>query len=440
LRDAATLLIAVLIGSGAAFYNRYPLIYPDTGGYIVNARNGIRSTFYALFVIPANLTHVLWTVVLLQSLLVVYLLRLVLHEVFGIRSRLQYLAIIVLLCLLTSLPWYVAFVMPDIFVGVTVLGLFMLAFCFERLSRWERCFVVGVTFGASLTHFTYLPIAIGLLGVGLVARLALRSRVPALIPHLMLPGILIGAGVVTMIFANYIRFGLATYSPGGYAFEFGRLVQDGPAVAYLRENCPTRHYAACAYLDRMPMRTDDFLWAPDGLFKKIGFIGERKEGTEIVAGSIEEHPLWVMRDAIAHWIRQLQLVRTGDGLHTDTGDPYTTADLRSHYPAEYDAFLNSRQSRSELISRLHDLRKLHWNFTLVSAFYCCFIAVLLAKDRQWLPIALMVTVACAILLNAFFTGAISEPVNRYGSRIIWLVGLIALASWRKALGLSDATR
>src|SRR5579871_3561233 len=97
-RDAATILIAVLAATGAAFYNRYPLIYPDSGGYIVNARNGIRSTFYALFVIPANLTHILWTVVLLQALLVVYMLRLVLREVFAIRSRGQYLAIIVLSC------------------------------------------------------------------------------------------------------------------------------------------------------------------------------------------------------------------------------------------------------------------------------------------------------------------------------------------------------
>lgn len=437
--DAATMLIAVLAATGAAFYNRYPLINPDTGGYIVNARAGIRSTFYALFVVPANLTHILWTVVLLQALLVVYMLRLVLREVFAIRSRGQYLAIIVLACVLTSLPWYVAFVMPDIFVGVMVLGLFMLAFGLDGLGQWERCFVIGATFGAALMHNTYLPIACGMLVAGLMVRFALRRRTAALVPHLMLPGILIGAGVATMVLGNYLRFGLVTFSPAGYAFELSRLVGDGPAVAYLRETCPTRHFAACAYLDRMPMTFDQFLWSPDSVFRKVGFIRERKEGAEIVAGTIEEYPLWVMRNAFANGIHQLQLVRTGDSLHSNSRDPHTTADLRSHYAAEVGDFLNSRQSRGELRSSLRDLRELHWNFTLISIFYCCFIAILLAKDGQWLPIALMITVACAIVLNAFLTGPISVPVNRYGSRIIWMVGLIALASWRKALGLSDPT-
>jgi hypothetical protein len=252
--DAATMLIAVLAATGAAFYNRYPLINPDTGGYIVNARAGIRSTFYALFVVPANLTHILWTVVLIQALLVVYMLRLVLREVFAIRSRGQYLAIIVLACVLTSLPWYVAFVMPDIFVGVMVLGLFMLAFGLDGLGQWERCFVIGATFGAALMHNTYLPIACGMLVAGLMVRFALRRRTAALVPHLMVPGILIGAGVATMVLGNYLRFGLVTFSPAGYAFELSRLVGDGPAVAYLRETCPTRHFAACALVAARPGR------------------------------------------------------------------------------------------------------------------------------------------------------------------------------------------
>jgi len=35
LRDTAMMLAGDLMLSGVAFYNRYPLMYPDTGGYLL---------------------------------------------------------------------------------------------------------------------------------------------------------------------------------------------------------------------------------------------------------------------------------------------------------------------------------------------------------------------------------------------------------------------
>src|SRR5580658_6270280 len=94
LGEIATLLIAVLMGSAAALYNGYPLVYSDTAIYLEGLNHGYRSFFYTIFVALAGLTHTLWTVVFIQALLMLYVLRLVLREGFAVRSRLEFLLII----------------------------------------------------------------------------------------------------------------------------------------------------------------------------------------------------------------------------------------------------------------------------------------------------------------------------------------------------------
>jgi len=434
LRDAATLLIATLMASGVAFYNRYPLVFSDTGGYLFCRNGGIRSIFYSFFVAPARLTHTLWTVVFAQSLLIVGLLRVVLREVFAIHSQLEFLVIFAILSVTTSLPWFTGFIMPDVFTAAMVLGLFLIAFCFGRLGRGERYFVVTLTFVAMIVHYSHLPIAAGLVASAFIAQFVLRRRTPEVILRVAIPAVLIAADIVVVVMSNYLMLGIPSYSPGGYAFEMARLVGDGPAVLYLREHCPTRHYAACAYLDRMPMSSDSFLWGHESLFEKIGFLDERKEGAEIVAGTIEEYPLRVARDAVVNTIRQIFLVQVGYGLRDAAHDPATRA-LQVRYPNEFDSYMDSRESRAEF-AHYRAIWGLHSDLVAFSGFYCLFIAVLFISDRQWTVLELMVTVGLAIVLNGFVSGALSEPVGRYGARIIWLVPLIALASWRKALGLS----
>ncbi len=435
--DAATVLCSAVLLSGAALYNGYPLVYPDTGGYLVLVNFAVRSMFYSMFVYTAHLMESLWTVVFLQSLLVAYLLRLVLREVFGIASRVEFLSVIVLLCVLTSLPWYAGFLMPDIFTPVLVLGLFLLAFCLGRLRWWEQCYVVGLTFVAAVVHYSHIPIAIGLLLIGLIVRVVLRKRAPERVPHLMLPAAVVGAGTVAIVISNYLTLGMMTYSAGGYAFVLARLVADGQAVGFLRENCGTRKYRMCYFLDRMPMNAGTFLWGEDGVFHGNGWLYEREEGLEIIRGTVRRYPLWTLQSAIAHTFEQVVRVETGDGLGSYRERQFPTFDLQDNYPGEFASYKNSRQSYGEL-ANLVGLNRLHMSVVLISVVYCTSIAILLARGGQWLPVELFITIAFALLLNGFVLGAISDPQSRYGSRLIWLVPLVAMASWRQALGLWQA--
>jgi hypothetical protein len=435
----ATLLISAVLLSGVAIYNRYPLVWPDTGGYLRPVNLTFRSIFYSFFVYPARITGSLWTVVFAQSLLVAYLLRLTLREVFAIASGVGFLLIIALLCLLTSLPWYTGFVMADIFTPILLLGLFLLAFCAAHLSRWERFYVIVLTFVASTVHFAHTPIAIGLLAVGLVARFMMRNRAPDKVPHLMLPTAIVALGVAAIFASNYFTIGLISFAPGGYAFQLARLVKDGPAVAYLRENCGTRNFRLCGELDQMPMETADFLWKSNGPVAKFGWLGERREGLEIISGTIKRYPWWTLKNAVVNTLKQVALIKTGAGLVSYADAPYPTRDIRIRYPADFAACQSSRQAYGEL-KNLSNLNRVHVGVVIFSAFYCALIAILLAGDGDWLPLELLATIAFALLFNGVVSGALAQPDSRYGSRLIWLLPLVAIASWRKALGLPEATR
>lgn len=435
-REAATLLVASIMVSGAAIYNGYPLVHTDTRDYLTGANFGGRSIFYHLLIAPAQYTHTLWTVVAMQSLLVIYLIRLVLRHVFAIKSGLQFLVVIALVCALSNLPWCAGFIVPDIFQPMMVLGLFLLAFCYDRLSRWERGYVITLTFIGSIVHYSNPPIAIALLAAALIVRMALRRRVSDTVANLATPAIVIAAALGALVVSNYLTFGLVTYSASGYAFELYRLAKDGPAREYLSRNCSDQKYEACGYVHPGPMSPYFALWGSKSMFKKNGFIGERKEGMAIMIGTIEQYPLWVLRDALAHTISQLGHDESAVGMDTAVHSDYPTAALRSLYPDEFDSYLNSRQSRNEFANPL-GLQSLDHSVLLFCVFYCLFIAAVLARDGQWLAVKLMATVGLAVLVNAFVTGAISAPVGRYENRIIWLIPLLAIASWRKALRLSD---
>ena len=437
---AATLFAAALLLSGAAIYNGYPLLDPDTSGYLRPVNIGYRSFFYSLFLDSGRLAGSLWLVVFIQSLIEAHLLRLILRVVFRIASAAAFIAITALLCVLTCLPWCTGFIMPDVFTSVLVLCFFLLAFCSRRLRPAELGYIFALTVVAATVHFSHLPLAVGLLLMTVLVRITCRKQPQIPPPNLILPALPIAVALLVMMAVNYFTLGEAAFSVNGYAFPLARLVADGQAVIYLREACPQRSYALCEYIDRLPNDSDKFLWSPDSPFRKVGwFAGYRREGREIVVHTIMRFPLWTLKSALKNTARQVVEVRTGTGYGFASYKIYenrqdTSDEIRTYCPSEYGAFENSRQSRGEL-AHLYNLNRLHRAALILSFLYCCAMGLLFARRGQWLQTELLVTIACAVLVNSFVSGALSRPSARYGSRLIWLLSLFALASYRQAYDL-----
>jgi hypothetical protein len=437
---AATVFAAALLLSGAAIYNGYPLLDQDTSGYLRPLNIGYRSFFYSLFLTSGRLAGSLWLVVFIQSLIEAHLLRLILRVVFGIASPAAYIAITALLCVLTCLPWCTGSIMPDVFTSVLVLCFFLLAFCSRRLRPADLGYILALTVVAATVHFSHLPLAVGLLLTTVLLRIACRNRPQVPPPNLILPALPIALALLLMMAVNYFTLGEAAFSVDGYAFPLARLVADGQAVSYLREACPQRRYALCEYIDRLPKDSDEFLWSPDSPFRKVGsFAGYRREGREIVVHTIMRFPLWTLMSALKNAARQVVEVRTGMGYgfasYKTWGNRQNTSDeIRTYYPSEYGAFENSRQSRGEL-THLYNLNRLHRAALILSFLYGGAMGLLFAKRGQWLQTELLLTIAYAVLVNSFLSGALSRPTPRYGSRLIWLLSLFALASYRQAYDL-----
>ena len=436
---AATLLDATVMLSGAAIYNGYPLVYPDTGDYVALADISFRSIYYSLLIAPARLTGSLWPVVFFQSLIVAHLLRLILRIAFAIVSGPSFLTIIALLCVLTSLPWYTGFIMPDIFTGVLVLGLFLLGFCPSSLSGRERKYVAVLIVAASVVHLSHIPLALGLLFVALFVRLILRQRREMRLPNVAVPTLLVVAALLLILTKSCVMQHELAFAPGGYAFPLARLVADGQAVSYLRRNCSARRYALCKYVGELPQGSSDFLWSLDSPFRKVGWIdGYRREGREIVWRTINHYPLWTLESAARNTIAQIVAVRTGNAFISWVNKAYPSDELRMCYRAEFDNYESSRQSLKLL--PLDSLNYLDMTVLVLSVIYSGMAGFLFAKHRQWTPVQLQLTITTAVLINAFVVGTLSGPNSRYGSRVIWLLPFFALASYRDVLELMRVKR
>ena len=130
-----------------ALWNGFPLIFPDTGGYLDRPILGTlgmgRSALYGLF-LYTGIPFSFWPNVVLQSALIVWLIVLTMRgHGLGGRPWLA-LGIVAMLAVCTSLPWFSGQLMPDILFPAAVLALYLLSFCNERaqalgtLSRSRR--------------------------------------------------------------------------------------------------------------------------------------------------------------------------------------------------------------------------------------------------------------------------------------------------------------
>ena len=94
-------------------------------------------------------------------------------------------------------------------------------------------------------------------------------------------------------------------------FALARLVGDGTAEPYLERACPTRHFATCDYLRKMPMRENDFLWSRDPEKSVMGLADRQTraaiaaESDAIVWGTLMAYPLEELAAAAHNVLTQL---------------------------------------------------------------------------------------------------------------------------------------
>lgn len=430
---SGAIVISLLLLLAPALWNGFPIIFHDTGGYIgrvleMNLAPG-RSFFYGVFLWATSLGW--WWffgVVLVQSLVVLRLIHLLLrcHEL--PQGPLPLAMIVAILALATGVSWYTAQLMPDILVPLTVLSLWLLGFRAKRLRGWEKMEVSSVALLGLLSHMSCLALGIGLAGCILACRWLtgnwrLNDRATPLLPVAT-----VGVALVLMPLVHGLFLGKWGYTPGGPAFLYGRLVQDGVAERWLAENCPVPGIQLCGLQERLPTTADDFLWNGGSPFIDIGSWNEEagRELGFLVKRSFLDLPGMTVGTGLVSAARQLTMNATGDGLDEFHGAARGTfsSDLGPTVSREFNA---ARQQAERFTEELFaPFNRVHLPVANASTFALLLIAAWgIWKGRGDLSL-LALFVFVALCGNALICGALSNPHDRYQSRLVWIATLVLL--------------
>jgi len=411
-----------------ALWNGYPLVFADSGTYLSQAIERYagwdRPVFYSLFLFPLHMTVTTWPAIVVQALLIAYLLHLLRRTLLPGTAVWWLLVLVGILTVTSPLPWFTSQLMPDVFTGVVVVALALLAFAADRLSAAERIALVVLTTFAIAVHLSHVLLAIALLAVLLPMRRSWASAGRCIAP--------LALAVLALVSVNLIAFGRASLAPFGNVFLLARVIYDGPGMDVLRRDCPAAGWRLCPFVESMPPHWDDFLWRVDGPLARAG--GAKlvsRDADAIVAAALIAEPGTELLSFASNATEQFVRFSTGDGLQPwpETVGP----SIARHFPSfENVAFATSRQSIGTLtVPRL--LQILDSATAVAGIAGCC--AILCIAPRRHLAAGLAVAVLVALLANAAVTGGLSGPHDRYQSRIMWLppvVALLAVASLRRA--------
>ncbi|TFY98581.1 hypothetical protein [Ramlibacter rhizophilus] len=385
-----------------------------------------RSVYYGALLYGAYAAGSLWLAVVAQALCVAALLYLLIVRLWGF-GGIALLAAGAGLALLTPLGAFTGLLMPDLFAGLTVLCSGVLAAYWHRLRRWERIGVAALLLFAIAAHPSHLALAaaIVLVVLGLrLLRVGLRTPGPAIV--------LLGACVLGGLAAEWVFNKAMTVAVGAppvrLPHTMAHLVEMGPGTAYLRQNCPQAGYQVCDYVANFPTHWDDFLFSTEpgkGAFWLADARAKRRMGEEQFAFALDVlrfDPVGVVRGLASDVLVQLGTFKVDIGHY---GPNATDRFYAGHVPQE--VLADMRRTRG--------VQGGDFDGWLSGATYATVAAslLLLAWRRQGARLArppgfdgLLLVVGAGVVANAVICAVFAAPLDRFQSRVVWLVPLLAL--------------
>jgi hypothetical protein len=417
-----------------ALDNGFPFVFADTGGYLIGIAHPVfRSTYYTIFNRIFDLRWSPWPGIVIQSLACSWTIWCFSSSLFNINDPFRLLVLALFLVFGTSLPWFVGWVMADIFTPLMIIALALLCFADDKLSRLSEIMLVSLLAAALAFHQANLPVALWLLpGLGLCALLGWRPSGPFL-RGLLASSVGLTLGIAALLVMNLL-FGRIGLSNSGSLFLLARMLEDGTAISYLEQACPRQHFVICAELNELKSYNTlnpspkgclscYFLW--NGPLERLGgFPAEEAEASAIVRGTLFTNGPAQLRAAIDNGWRQFVLFSTGAELNSYSDGEYVSTAIWDRFgSAVYRNYRHSKQIRGVLdfflINRVHT--------TVIIACSFLLIVFLISTGIKARPRSFYATIVMIALVtgNAFTLGALSGPSDRYQGRVIWLIPLLA---------------
>lgn len=383
-----------------------------------------RSIFYGTLAFTGVLGHSFWITIALQAAIAgAVILGVARHVIQPTGERLAWTVAIWTLALATTpLAWFTSMLMPDFLTGLAVVSGAMLVSGWQRETRGGRIFWFSIATFAALAHSSHVLVLLALATfvIGM-------AKLPGWRPGAMALAAVALLGLVgEAAFAAAVTRMTAT-APIRPPFLTARLVEDGPGTAYLQRHCGHTAFLICRYRDRLPMASDTFLWGEQGstgVFKTLSAANQRALAAEqgaFVRAVILDQPTAVIVSTAHAVVRQFQAWRLSEFSY-----PSSESDsLIDHIPTqERSILMNTRAFQRTMPTTLASLMIIPWSLAGLAAIW-------FARKRRNAGLFWFGGLsAVGWIVNVALCGALSTPHDRYQARVIWVLALAALATFR----------
>ncbi|MEZ5778804.1 MAG: hypothetical protein R3E44_10625 [Paracoccaceae bacterium] len=341
----------------------------------------------------------------------------------------QAVALPIIVACLGSLPFFVAYLMPDTFAPVLILVFATIAVFSRHMKLWEILLALALGGLAIVSHLSHLAIAALMVPAVALISLVLARRLWWLAPALVL--LIVGLGFSEQSILRSAARAISDSEVVIKPYITARLIEDGPGLDYLEEHCPDDAIPTCRLYTALGWSSDPWrITASHIVFETSVRLGSFRlmtpEDQKIVADNQVSFFFRVLRDrplATVYAFARNVFVQSG------------WVSVEMTIPTERIIWQNSKvtglltgEFSHGRITRDPDwlgvVTPLQQALYLVSLVVI--VALLLLPRRAPGEIkALVIMLILGILANAMVCGGISQPSTRYGARVIWLLPLAA---------------
>lgn len=343
---------------------------------------------------------------------------------------------------LSSLPFFAGFAMPDVFCGYMVLGEALLILAWGGLRPVERACVAALVSYGAMVHGSNIILGVTTAAMAIPIAMGLRPGRRVVIASGASVAIALGSGIAGAMATNAVE-GLVAHAPAGRPpFLAMRLIADGPGRAFLIDTCGrTASFTLCRFKDRRETE-NEMIWDFDpgvGVFRPADYktrMAMEREEPRFVLAVLAHDPGAVAKSTLANWGTQLNLAWVREPLDTpiyyltdkyfsNTELPRLIQQIGACGPDGLACKPLLRPHRSAVFHKI----MLFFSLLIVA---CALWRQRVPSPIQWKAAAILF--GGAVVANALICGALSGPFARYEARLIWIVPMIA------CVGLSSYMR
>jgi hypothetical protein len=417
-----------------ALYNGFPLLYSDSGTYMqagFENRSPIdRPVMYCLFIRHLSLAETIWLPLIAQTMLLLWLSKLFIEKIFLIKNARKASALLLsIMALITGVSNYASQLMPDLFTGMFFMALILWFFGDFSKKREKILLFTALLFMAGI-HYSNLALYAGLAVASVIARFFMFGRVNR---GWWLKFVYTGISVFLIVpFVNLLSEGRFYYSGANHVFLAGSLVNMGVMQDHLGRTCAAQPVFLCESRDKLKdMEAAGFLWSEESPLCET-YHKEHKtwqecwkernsELGEIIKDILKNkrsRELFLKASAQAFG-KQLTDFEIGplsaQGLHSA---PYYA--FRDRFTRDYSAYSSAKQFTKNL-SFEGESRIQLWSVCLSFIILAGLLYTGRDQTRNKYFFCIWLLLLLFLIGNAAVCGILSNPLNRYQARVIWLL-------------------